>query len=142
MNAMNSIKDEVQIRATAQQVYDALTTQAGYRGWWNAVASVPGTVGEEAVLHFVKEGTPVNMRYRIEEQQANAAVRWQCIAHDFPSWVGTTLSWQIKEGGGTTLLSFEHGGWKEAPPEPVIQGWKYFLSSLKAYVETGTGQPW
>jgi hypothetical protein len=69
-------------------------------------------------------------------------VRWTCIAHDMPSWVGTTLDWKLSEQGDGVLVSFEHAGWKEAGPEAVAQGWKHFLGSLKLYVETGTGSPW
>jgi uncharacterized protein YndB with AHSA1/START domain len=139
---MSSIKDEVRIAAPVAKVYAALATQAGYRGWWNAVAEVPEQVGGEAQLKFVKDGTPVNMRFRIDEMKSNQGVRWSCIAHDMPSWVGTTLDWKLGEQGGGVLVSFEHAGWKEAGPEAVAQGWKHFLGSLKSYVETGSGQPW
>ena len=139
---MNSIKDEVRIQATAAKLYEALTTQAGYRAWWNAVADVPDAVGGEAQLKFVKDGQPINMRFRIDETKVNERVRWTCIAHDMPSWVGTTLTWTIKEAGDGVGLSLEHSGWKDAGPEAVAQGWKYFIGSLKSYVETGTGQPW
>jgi len=139
---MNTIKDEIRIQSAAGKVYEALTRQAGYRAWWNAVAEVPDTAGEEAQLRFVKDGSPVNMRFRIDEARATDRVRWTCIAHDMPSWVGTFLEWTLKEAGGRTLVSFEHGGWKGDAPEPVVQGWKHFLGSLKAYVETGTGRPW
>jgi uncharacterized protein YndB with AHSA1/START domain len=139
---VKSIKDEVRINADAKRVYEALTTEAGYRGWWNKVAKVPGSVGGEAQLHFVKDGQPVMMRYRIDEQQPNQSVRWHCVAHEFSAWIDTSLSWQIKEAGNACWVSFEHGGWKAAPPEPVIQGWKHFLGSLKSYLETGTGEPW
>ena len=139
---MPSIKDEVLIQAPASKVYQALTTQAGYRGWWNTVAEVPAEVGGEAQLRFVKDGKPVNMRFRIDEQRANELVRWTCIAHDLQDWVGTTLDWRLAEAGGATMVSFEHGGWKVDGPAPVVQGWRHFLGSLKAWVETGTGQPW
>jgi uncharacterized protein YndB with AHSA1/START domain len=139
---MKSIKDEVRIQARASQVYDALTTQAGYRGWWNKVGEVAQTVGAEAMLRFVKDGQPVNMRFRIDEMKPNESVHWTCLAHDMPSWIGTTLDWKIKEEGGTAVVAFEHAGWKDVAPEPVAQGWKHFMGSLKAYVETGTGQPW
>ena len=139
---MKSIKDEVRIQAPASKVYEALTTQAGYRGWWNKVGEVGQTVGAEAKLYFVKDGQPVNMRFRIDEMKPNESVRWTCIGHDMSSWVGTTLDWRIKEAGGTVVVSFEHAGWKDAAPEPVAQGWKHFVGSLKAYAETGTGQPW
>jgi uncharacterized protein YndB with AHSA1/START domain len=139
---MNAIKDEVRIHATAAKAYDALTRQAGYRAWWNAVAEVPEAVGGEAQLRFIKDGMPVNMRFRIDEMKPNEGVRWTCVAHDMPTWVGTSLDWRIKEAGGAVIVSLDHSGWKDAAPESVAQGWKHFLGSLKGYLETGTGQPW
>jgi uncharacterized protein YndB with AHSA1/START domain len=139
---MSSINDEVQIRTTRDQAYDALRRQAGYRGWWNKVAEVPETVGGEAKLRFVKDGNPIHMRFRIDELRPGERVVWTCVAHDLPSWIGTTLSWSLHEAGGTVLVKLEHSGWAEAAPAPVAEGWKHFLGSLKAYLETGTGQPW
>ena len=90
----------------------------------------------------MKDGNPVNMRFRIEEAEPNQSVRWKCTAHDMQDWVGTTLNWSLKESNGNVLVPFDHAGWKDAGPAPVAQGWKHFLGSLKSYVETGTGQPW
>jgi uncharacterized protein YndB with AHSA1/START domain len=139
---MNTIKNELRIQAAASKVFEALTLQAGYRGWWNAVAEVPEGVGGEAKLHFVKDGNPVNMCFRIDEATPNQRVLWTCSAHDMASWVGTTLSWNLQESAGVTLVAFEHAGWAGAAPGPVAQGWEHFLASLKSYVETGSGQPW
>lgn len=69
-------------------------------------------------------------------------MRWTCVAHDMASWVGTSLTWRIKEAGGAVVVSLDHAGWKDAAPGMVAQGWKHFLGSMKSYVETGTGQPW
>jgi uncharacterized protein YndB with AHSA1/START domain len=139
---MTAIRDEIGIQAPRAKVYAALTEQRGYRGWWNQVAEVGDSVGSEANLRFVKDGTPVNMRFRIDELTGDERVRWTCTAHDIESWVGTTLTWTLRDAGGGALVTFEHAGWKGEPPEPVVQGWKHFLSSLKSYVETGAGQPW
>ncbi|HEX9619435.1 MAG TPA: SRPBCC domain-containing protein [Polyangiaceae bacterium] len=139
---MSSIKDEIGISASADKAYGALTRQEGYRGWWNAAGDVAESVGGEAKLRFVKDGNPVNMRFRIEEMKPKELVRWTCLEHDMPGWVGTTLTWRITDSGNGVLVSLDHGGWKGPPPEPVAQGWKHFMGSLKAYVETGTGQPW
>ncbi len=139
---MSSIKQEIRIKGNVRKVYDALTQEVGYRGWWNKAGEVPEVVGAEAKLHFVKDGQPVSMRYRIDEMKTDEGVRWTCIGHDMPSWIGTTLSWRFKEQGGDVLVYFEHAGWKDTPPEPVVQGWQHFLGSLKSFVETGTGQPW
>lgn len=139
---MSAIKDEVRISASADNTYRALTRQEGYRGWWNAAGEVDEKVGGEAKLRFVKDGNPVNMRFHIDETKPNESVRWTCVGHDMQSWVGTTLTWRIKAAGDGVLVTLDHDGWNDAPPEPVIQGWKYFLQSLKAYLETGAGQPW
>src|SRR5260221_11234927 len=124
---MNAIKDEIQIATSASKVYEALTRQAGYRAWWNAAGDVAETEGGEADLHFVKEGKPVNMRFRIDEMKTNERVQWTCVANDGPSWVGTTLTWRIKAAGSSVLLSLEHDGWKDPPPEMIAQSWKHFL---------------
>ena len=101
---MIAIKDEIRIAAPASKVYEALTRQAGYRGWWNAAGEVPEAVGAEANLHFVKEGQPVNMRFLIDEMKANDSVRWTCVANDAPSWVGTTLDRRSSAPGGSVLV--------------------------------------
>ena len=139
---MSAIKDEVRIDAPVEKVYQALTTQAGYRGWWNSVAEVPDAVGGEAALRFIKDGQPVVMRFRIEELKPNELVLWRCVAHDMANWVGTSLRWRLSPAAGSVLVQLEHAGWTGPTPEPVAQGWRHFLASLKSYVETGTGQPW
>ncbi|MBI1800798.1 MAG: SRPBCC domain-containing protein, partial [Chloroflexi bacterium] len=47
------------------------------------------------------------------------------------------MTWTIKEAGSAVVVAVDHSGWKDAGPETVAQGWKHFLASLKAYVETG-----
>ncbi|HTL34037.1 MAG TPA: SRPBCC domain-containing protein [Kofleriaceae bacterium] len=138
---MDTINDEIRIKATPAKAFEALTTQAGYRGWWNNVAEVPTNVGGEPNLLFDKQGQKVHMRYRIDEI-APTSIKWTCIAHDMPSWVGTTLHWQIRGAGNEVVVALEHSGWKDAAPQMVKDGWKHFLGSMKSYLETGTGQPW
>jgi hypothetical protein len=106
------------------------------------VGEVAEAVGGGAKLRFVKDGNPVNMGFRIDEMKTNECVRWTCVAHDLPSWVGTSLTWRLKESGGAVVDSLDHAGWKDAAPELVVQGWQHVLGSMKSYVETGTGQPW
>jgi uncharacterized protein YndB with AHSA1/START domain len=138
---MNTIEDEVRITTKADEAYRALSTQAGYRGWWNLKAQVATTEGGLAQLDFLKDGQPVHMESRIDEQQPKR-VRWTCVKHDMPSWIGTTLDWRIESGQGDVRVSLVHAGWKGEAPDMVAQGWKHFLGSLKSYLETGTGQPW
>src|SRR4051812_27401372 len=129
---MNSIKQEVRIQAPVSKCYEALTQQSGYRGWWNKPSEVSEVIGGEAKFRFIKNGMPVNMTFRIDGMAPNESVRWTCIAHDSTDWIGTTLNWSVRENAGSTLLSFDHAGWKNAPPPQVIQGWEHFLGSLKS----------
>lgn len=139
--AMSSIKDSVRINVPLARAMEALTTQQGYTAWWSKDCTIGGP-GGEARLKFDKQGTIVNMSYRIDRVDPSGSVKWTCIGHDIPAWVGTTLNWSVVPDGAGVEVKLDHAGWKEAPPEPVAQGWKHFLGSMKAYLETGTGQPW
>jgi uncharacterized protein YndB with AHSA1/START domain len=139
---MNRIKEKLIVRGTPAEVFQALTTPSGYQGWWSKECQIAARPGEESKLKFNKEGNIVNMRFRLDATEADRAVRWTCVAHDMDSWIGTTLSWQLAPDGDATEVSLEHGGWKGDAPEPVVQGWRHFVGSLRSYVETGHGQPW
>jgi uncharacterized protein YndB with AHSA1/START domain len=138
----SSIKDTLTIRSPDAKVFDALTSQAGYLGWWSKDCQIAQKPGEESRLKFIKDGNAVNMRFRLDQAVPGKSVRWTCVGHDMESWIGTTLRWNLAADGDVTHVKFEHADWKGEPPEPVWQGWRHFLGSLRSYVETGQGQPW
>jgi uncharacterized protein YndB with AHSA1/START domain len=139
---MNTIKEKLIVRGKPGKVYEALTTPTGYRGWWSKDCQIAQKPGEESALKFNKDGNIVSMRFRLDDTLPERSVRWTCVGHDMASWVGTTLKWDLVSDGDATEVSFEHGGWTGQAPEPVVQGWRYFMGSLRSYVETGQGQPW
>jgi uncharacterized protein YndB with AHSA1/START domain len=139
---MNEIKEKVVVRGSVDKVFQALTEQAGYNGWWSKDCTIGRAPGEESNLRFNKEGNIVNMRFRVDEVVADKEVHWTCVAHDMPSWVGTSLRWRLLPDGPRTEVTFVHDGWKGEAPEPVVQGWRHFLGSLRSWVEGGQGQPW
>ena len=140
---MNTIKEKLIIRGTPAKVFEALTEQRGYNGWWSKDCEIARKPGEESRLRFNKDGAIVSMRFRVDEVVPNRSVCWTCVGHDMPSWIGTTLRWEIATENGATEVSLEHAGWKEGDvPEPVVQGWRHFVGSLRSWVETGQGQPW
>lgn len=139
---MSSIKEKVIVRGSTDKVFDALTSTSGYRGWWSKDCQIAEKPGAESSLKFNKNGTIVSMRFRVDEVVPKKSVRWTCVAHDMDSWIGTTLTWALAADGNATEVSFEHSGWKGDAPEPVVQGWRHFVGSLRSFVETGEGQPW
>src|SRR6202012_481884 len=70
-------------------------------------------------------------------------VLWQVV--DGPEeWLGTKISFDIKQNGEWTVILFKHQGWKE-PVEFMHHcstKWAVFLLSLKSLLETGKGAPW
>ncbi len=68
---------------------------------------------------------------------------WQVV--DGPEeWVGTKISFDLKQEGDFTIVLFKHQGWKE-PVEFMHHcstKWALFLMSLKSLVETGKGAPY
>src|SRR5687768_14495728 len=139
---MESIRDSIGIAASPEAAMRALTTQAGYNGWWSKDCVVPEQAGREATLRFDKAGTIVTMRWHIDSIDPKGRVKWTCVGHDMADWIGTTLGWTVAPEGGGVRVELDHAGWKGAPPEPVRQGWRHFLGSMKQYLETGRGEPW
>jgi len=124
---MSAIKDQVMIDTTPDKAYAALTEQPGYLGWWSKDCQIADSVGGESRLRFDKQGSIVNMRFRIDAKEPKGRVQWTCISHDMNSWIGTTLNWTITGDAGGVSVALLHDGWKsETPPEMVAQGWKHF----------------
>jgi len=69
-------------------------------------------------------------------------VLWQVV--DGPAeWIGTKVSFELRQEGDWTIILFKHQGWKE-PVEFMHQcstKWAVFLLSLKSLLETGKGAP-
>ncbi len=74
---------------------------------------------------------------------ARKRVLWQVV--DGPEeWIGTKVSWELRQEGDYTVILFKHQGWKE-PVEFMHHcstKWAVFLMSLKSLLETGKGAPW
>jgi uncharacterized protein YndB with AHSA1/START domain len=143
---MPRIENHVEIEVPLASAYAALTTQEGVRGWWNRRCTISGKVGGESTYHFTKGGDDVRMRFRNVELDPEGTVAWECVANDNASWVGTTVRWKLREAGGGVSVDFVHEGWANDLADTegfqmVAGGWQHFMGSLRAYLESGTGQP-
>jgi hypothetical protein len=79
---------------------------------------------------------------KVLELQPGRRVLWEVV--DGPSeWIGTKVTWDLKQEGDYAIVLFKHEGWKE-PVEFMHHcsaKWAVFLMSLKSLVETGKGAP-
>ena len=137
---MPDILHRIGIKAPAERVYAALTEQSCLAGWWTKDVQARGEVG--AVNHF-QFGAAGFDRMSVLELEHAKRVRWQCI-DGADEWIGTELTFDLKEQGGLTVVLFAHRDWKEQVEfmHYCSTKWAVFLLSLKSLLETGKGAPW
>ncbi|MBV8255852.1 MAG: SRPBCC domain-containing protein [Chitinophaga sp.] len=137
---MANILHRVGIKTSSiEDVYRALTTNAGLAGWWTTDTSGEGDqVGNIVLFRFDKGGFDM----KVKKLQSPNLVEWEVI--DGPiEWVGTTINFEMRQEDDYVLVLFQHLNWKE-PVEFMYHcstKWAIFLMSLKALVETGKGAP-
>jgi uncharacterized protein YndB with AHSA1/START domain len=136
---MPDILHRVGINATADRVFAALTEQSGLAGWWTRDVKASQVVG--AVNEFRFEDKGFN-DMKIVELSPGQRVRWQCV-NGAKEWIGTEVTFDLREDAGVTVVLFAHRGWRE-PVEFMhfcSTKWATFLLGLKSLCETGRGAP-
>lgn len=138
---MAAIVIEHTIAATPERVFDALTQQDGIAGWWTNDLTVKPEVGTLAEFRFTQWGAGV-LRFEIAELKRGEKVRW-ISRQGPPQWAGTSVTWQLMLVEKGTKLVFTHDGFAQVDGryEAIRGNWRYFLDSLKSYLETGKGTP-
>ena len=58
-----------------------------------------------------------------------------------PEWIGTHISWELAAVESGTKVMFSHSNFAPNVATVPTNAWTFYLNSLKAYVETETGQP-
>jgi uncharacterized protein YndB with AHSA1/START domain len=131
--------------APLDEVYAALATPEGVAGWWTTDTTGKGEVGGELAFRFHREPSGEfvgGCDVEIQELDPAGRVTW-LVTTGPDEWIGTRISFELKEEDGYTIVLFRHEGWQE-PVEFMHHcstKWATFLMSLKKLVETGTGDP-
>ena len=137
------ILHRVGIKASSQEVYEALATRDGLAGWWTTSTQGDGKLGGVLKFRFIAEGRDIGgFDMKVIDLRPAERVLWQVV--DGPAeWIGTKVSFELKQEDGYAIVLFKHEGWKE-PVEFMHHcstKWAAYLLSLKALVETGKGSP-
>ena len=136
---MADILHRIAVKATdINLVYNTLTTLEGLRGWWTEDTSgEPDKAAGTIAFRFAAGGF---------DMQVNALsknlVQWEVIAGE-PQWIGSVISWQLKQADGYIVILFKQEGWKEVTEfmHHCSTKWAIFLMSLKDLIEKGKGAP-
>jgi len=136
---MPDILHRVGIRSSLENVYQAVTTRDGLAGWWTTNTQGEGNkVGNVVKFRFGAGGFDM----KVLELQPARHVLWQVVEGP-TEWIGTKVSWDLRQESDYVVILFKHEGWKE-PVEFMHHcstKWGIFLLSLKSLVETGAGAP-
>jgi uncharacterized protein YndB with AHSA1/START domain len=138
---MPDILHRVGIKSSSpNDTYKALTTIEGLSGWWTNDTQGESKVGGVVQFRFGAHG---GFDMKVIELHPADRVLWQVVGGP-EEWIGTKISFELKQDGDFTIVLFKHQGWKE-PVESMHHcstKWALFLMSIKSLVETGKGAPY
>ena len=134
---MSDILHKVAIKASPDAAYSALSTRDGLSGWWTTDTQGSFKVGGVIRFQFGDRG---HIDMKVLELAPGSHVLWEVVGGP-ADWIGTKVSFQLKQDDDFTTVLFKHQGWKEQSEfmHHCSTKWAMFLMSLKSAVETGTG---
>lgn len=140
---MVDILHRVGIKASLNDVYQALATREGAAGWWTTNTRGDSKVGGMLKFTFSSDGREIgSFGIRVLELAPRERVLWQVIEGP-EEWIGTKIRFELKQDGDYSIVMFRHEGWPESAEfmSHCSTKWAIFLMSLKSLVETGQGRP-
>jgi len=144
VNAIDSITQEISIKAPAQRVFDALSQPDQRVRWW-------GVEGRFQATHMesdLREGGAWRMtgtgmggspfvvcgEYREVHRPRVLEFTW------LPDWEGdaapTIVRFDLDEKNGVTTVRLTHSGFATSAERERYQGWPWLMSLLQAYAES------
>ncbi|MCI0693112.1 ester cyclase [candidate division KSB1 bacterium] len=138
---MKTILHTVDINATLTQVFQALATENGLKGWWTTKVKADIRVGGIVDFTF---GKTFNPDMKITALEDPKVVAWKCVGGHAP-WTDNTFRFAIESRGEGCVLFFRHEYARELNDEEYGRynyNWGYYLDSLRLLVETGRGKPY
>ena len=140
---MVDILHRVGMKSSVADVYKAISTREGGTAWWTTNTTGEGKVGGVLKFMFSANGSEIGgFDMKVLELQPAKRVLWEVVGGP-DEWIGTKVSFDLKQSGDHAIVLFKHQGWKE-PVEFMHHcstKWAMYLMSLKSLVETGKGVP-
>ena len=137
---MPDIVHRVGIKASRETVFAALSEEQGLAGWWTREVKASPSVGAINQFRFGDKGCN---EMKVMELFPGKRVKWLCV-NGAKEWIGTELTFDLREAEGTTVLLFAQRGWKEQVEfmHYCSTKWGTYLVGLKSFCEVGQGTPY
>jgi uncharacterized protein YndB with AHSA1/START domain len=136
------IRHRVGIAAPQDRVFAAIATRDGLAGWWTR--TVEGTPERGGRMRFYFGRPDPGAVMEIVGLEAPDLVVWRCVDAGPKEWIGTTVTFDLRQVDGETVVLFTHADWRE-PVEFMHHcstKWGYFLLGLKAGLEGSLATPY
>jgi uncharacterized protein YndB with AHSA1/START domain len=114
-NVVVDILHRVGIKAPLNEVYQALATREGAAAWWTTNTQGRSEVGGLLKFRFSSEGKEIGgFDMKVLELQSGKRVLWQVLEGP-AEWIGTKISFDLKQEGDYSIVLFSHQGWMRIP---------------------------
>ena len=133
----NDIKKVVEISATSDLVYKAITEEAELKKWWVDVPLLEKKMGGKMLFRFLKENSEMLTEDfvvggNIAEFTPNNKLSYTWKPVNDASYPDSLVTWSLETiADNQTKLTLEHTGLDSAKDASHLdQGWSYFLNKL------------
>jgi uncharacterized protein YndB with AHSA1/START domain len=133
---VHDIRHRVGIAAPQNRVYKTLATKDGLAEFWTRQVEGDSAARGKLSVFFGSPKPAAVME--VAELSPDDRVQWRCVEGP-PEWVGTTITFDLTESGGETVLLFTHADWRE-PVEFMHHcstKWATVLLGLRSGLEGG-----
>jgi uncharacterized protein YndB with AHSA1/START domain len=95
---MVDILHRVGIKASLDEVYQALATREGAAAWWTTNTQGQSKIGGLLEFRFSSDGKEIGgFDIKVLELQPGKRVAWQVVEGP-AEWIGTKISFDLKQG--------------------------------------------
>jgi uncharacterized protein YndB with AHSA1/START domain len=105
---MPHILHRVGIKSSPDRVYTALSEEKGLAGWWTKDTKASLGVGAVDRFRFADRGFN---DMKVIDLVPGKRVQWKCV-NGAKEWIGTELTFDLREESGVTVVLFAQRGWK------------------------------
>lgn len=135
---MTKIEHEIKVKASPEQVAQALTSAAKLEAWHGGRV----TPVDHGWRFAFADGTPA-FQWAVQAGGSRDEIVWECVEGPGNS-IGTTVSFKVSPADkGRTLVELAHSGWPNTGGNyrKCNTQWAILLHHLRAFVETGKPAP-
>lgn len=138
---MPDLRHAISIAASAEDVFEAVSTREGFARWWTSNVETEATEEGERFVFGFDEGA-VQARFRVEERDPPRQLELACLG-GIEDWEGTRLVFEVEPIEGGTLVRFDHAGWttEDWYFRQCNSTWGHLMYHLKRACEEGVEAP-